>query len=58
MSPFFFNKFDNLPLEEQINIINKVSKDKIDRLYENKDDLPSGYPKWKVSYKDISCMYI
>ncbi len=47
-----FDKFDNLPLEEQINIINKVSKDKIDRLYENKEDLPSGYHKWKVSYKD------
>ena len=49
-----FKKFDNLPLEEQINIINKVSKDKIDRLYEQKDDLPSGYHKWKVSYKDGS----
>ena len=47
-----FDEFDGLPLEEQINIINKVSKDKIDKLYENKDDLPSGYHKWKVSYKD------
>lgn len=47
-----FNKFDNLPLEEQINIINKVNKSTIDKLYENKDDLPSGYHKWKVSYKD------
>ena len=29
-----FNKFDNLPLEEQINIINKVNKSTIDKLYE------------------------
>jgi hypothetical protein len=49
-----FKKFDNLPLEEQINIINKVSKDKIDKIYEASKDIPSGQHLWNVAYKDGS----
>jgi RNA polymerase sigma factor (sigma-70 family) len=33
-----FAKFDKLPLQEQLDILNKVSKNKIDKLYEAIDD--------------------
>ena len=49
-----FDKFDKLPLEEQINIISKISKDKIDKIYEASKDIPSGQHIWNVAYKDGS----
>lgn len=49
-----FKKFDNLPLEEQINIISKISKDKIDKIYEASKGIPSGQHLWNLAYKDGS----
>jgi hypothetical protein len=49
-----FDKFDKLPLEEQINIISKISKEKIDKIYEASKDIPSGQHLWNVAYKDGS----
>ena len=49
-----FDKFDKLPLEEQINIISKISKDKIDKIYEASTPIPSGQHLWNVAYKDGS----
>ena len=54
-----FNKFDKLSLQEQIKLIAKVDANKIDEAWskkykESKEDLPSGYHKWEVLYKDGS----